>query len=106
MATFTGIANEMAKKFITARDKKYALNMIVYDMNYLVYSHNKEPLSYQAKSVIFKQIFDIIAGRQSLVLADEENIAPDFSDIVLFFERRNFILNSLKTGRKQQELMN
>lgn len=106
MATFTGIANEMAKKFITAKDKNYALNMIVYNMNYLVYSHNKEPLSYRAKSVIFKHIFDVIAGRETLPLIDGERIVPDFSDIAIFFERRNFILNQLRNGRKQLELMN
>ncbi len=106
MATFSSIANEMAKNFITAKDKKYALNMIVYDMNYLVYSHNKKPLEYRAKSVIFKQIFDVIAGRQVLKLDKGEDIVPDFSDIVLFFERRDFILKQLKAGIKQKELMN
>ena len=106
MATITSMANEMAKRFICAENKKYALNMIIYDMNYLVYSHNKEPLGYKLKSVMFKHIFDIIAGREMLQLKDGEKIVPDFSDIVIFFERRDFILKRLKTGVKQQEDLN
>lgn len=106
MATLISIADEMAKKFVTAKDKKYALNMIVYDLNYLVYSHNKEPLSYKAKSIIFNHIFDVVAGRQTLPSTEGDNVTPHFSDIVLFFERRSSILNYLKTGRKQQEQMN
>jgi hypothetical protein len=106
MATVTSIANEMAKRFICAKDKKYALNMIIYDMNYLVYSHSKEPLSYKAKSHMFTYIFDVIAGRQALQLKDGEEITPDFKDIVIFFERRDFILKRLRAGIKQQGELN
>lgn len=102
MATITSIADEMAKRFIRAKDKKYALNMIVYDMNYLVYSNSKEPLEYKAKSAMFTYIFNIIAGRESLQLKEGEVLIADFNDIVIFFERRDFILKRLKAGIKQQ----
>ena len=106
MATITSMANEMAKRFICAKDKKYALNMMIYDMNYLVYSHSKEPLNYKLKSAIFKHVFDVIAGRETLELKDGEKLEPDFSDIVFFFERRDFILKRLRTGVKQQGELN
>jgi len=106
MATIISMANEMAKRFICAKDKRYALNMIVYDMNYLVYSHSKEPLNYKLKSAVFNLIFDIIAGREALQLAEGEEIVADFSDIVFFFERRDFILKRLKMGVKQQGELN
>lgn len=102
MANLISVANEMAKKFILSEDKKYALNLIVYDINYLVYSASKMPLSYQSKSIIFKHIFDVIAGREVLLMKNGERLTPDFSDIVLFFERRSAILKHLKAGIKQQ----
>ncbi len=105
MSTITIIANEMAKRFIRAKDKKYALNRIVYDMNYLVYSNTKEPLDYKEKSVMFTYIFNVIAGRQTLQLKEGEEIVPDFNDITILFERRDFILKHLRSGiRKQCEL--
>jgi hypothetical protein len=65
MANITNIANELTKKFIRAKNKKYALNKIIYDINYLVYSDTKEALSYKAKSAIIQYIFEVIAGRKS-----------------------------------------
>ncbi len=105
MSTITSIANEMAKRFVRAKDKKYALNGILYDLNYLVYSNTKEPLDYKTKSALFIYIFDVIAGREKLQLSEGENIIADFTDVVIFFERRNFILKHLRSGiRKQCEL--
>lgn len=106
MAKFTSVANEWAKKFIYAKDKKYALNSIIYDINYLVYSSTKQPLSYKDKSVIFRYIFDIIAGREELKDRDNEQLTPEFSDITLFFERRSYILKQLKTGVQKQAQLN
>lgn len=102
MATISIIAEEMARRFVLAKDKKYALNMIVYDMNYLVYSHSKEPLDYKAKAVIFTYIFNVVAGREILQSKEGEKLAPHFADIVIFFERREFILKHLRAGIKQQ----
>lgn len=102
MSTLAITANEMAKRFIRAKDKKYALNQIVYDMNYLVYSSTQEPLDYRAKSAVFTYIFNVIAGRETLQYAEAEEITPDFNDIIIFFERRDFILKHLRAGIKQQ----
>lgn len=105
MANIKSTANEMAKRFIRAKDKKYALNQIVYDVNYLVYSNTKEPLEYKAKVAVFTHIFDIIAGRESLQLKEGEVLFPEFKDLVIFFERRDFILKRLRAGiHKQCEL--
>jgi hypothetical protein len=106
MAKFQDVANELAKKFILSKDKKYALNQIVYDMNYLVYSETKQPLTYHAKSVIFKHIFNIIAGREELVINEGDKFEPTFTDIVIFFERRNAVLKQLQTGIKKQAELN
>jgi hypothetical protein len=106
MANFTHVSNELAKKFVRAQNKKYALNKMIYDINYLVYSDTKDPLPYQAKSAIVKYIFEIMAGRKVLVLKDEEKLQPDFADVVIFFERRSFILRQLKGGIKRQQELN
>lgn len=106
MATIASIADQMAKRFISAKNKKYALNMILYDINYLVYSSTKSPLDYKAKSAIFKHIFDVTAGRQTLQLKEGETLTPDFADIVILFERRRFILEHLRAGIGKQCKLN
>ena len=106
MANLTGIANELTKKFIRSQNKKYALNKIIYDINYLVYSDTKEPLGYKAKSSIISYMFEVIAGRKALMLTDNEQLTPDFTDIVCFFERRSFILKHLKAGVVSQQELN
>lgn len=104
MSNITFISNEMAKQFIRAKDKNYELNKIILDINYLVYTNNHEPLDYKTKSTLFTHIFDVVAGRKELQLKEEEknDLIPDFKDITLLFERRNFILKQLKAGIKKQ----
>jgi len=106
MANFTNVANELTKKFIRAKNKKYTLNKIIYDLNFLVYSDSKQPLTYKAKSAIIKHMFDVVAGRKALTLKEGESLSPNFSDVVIFFERRSFILKQLKAGVKRQEELN
>ncbi|GEO12082.1 hypothetical protein [Segetibacter aerophilus] len=106
MSNFTNVANELAKKFISAKDKKYVLNKIIYDINYLVYTDTKEPLSYKSKSAIIKYIFEVVAGRKALILAKGETLTPNFSDVVVFFERRSSILKHLRNGVKSQQKLN
>src|SRR3954452_10876676 len=102
MAKFIDVANDLAKRFIHAKDKRYALNRIVYDMNYLVYSDTKQPLNYHAKCAIFKHIFNIVAGREELIGKDGAPVNPDITDIVYFFERRSALLKHLQIGLKKQ----
>src|SRR3954452_12204628 len=102
MAKFIDVANDLAKRFIHAKDKRYALNRIVYDMNYLVFSDSKQPLTYHAKCALFKHIFNIVAGREELPGEDTERVKPDFTDIVYFFERRSALLKHLQIGLKKQ----
>jgi hypothetical protein len=106
MAKFVDVANEFAKRFIHAEDKRYALNQIVYDMNYLVFSDTKQPLNYHAKCAIFKHIFNIVAGREELTGKDGEMVKPEFTDIVYFFERRSALLKHLQIGLKKQSELN
>lgn len=106
MANFTNVANELTKKFIRAKNKKYALNQIIYDINHHVYSTTKEPLSYLAKVAIVRHIFEVTAGRKSLVLVAGERLSPNFSDILIFYERRSFILRQLKAGIKLPAQLN
>lgn len=96
----------MAKKFILSKHKKYTLNSILYDLNYLVYCSSKEPLGYKEKSFILKHIFEIIAGREELQLKDGEQMTPEFSDVAIFFERRNYMLKHLQAGVKKQAQLN
>lgn len=106
MANISSIANEMAKSFIKANDKNYTLNRLMYDLNFLVYSNTKQPLDYKTKSELFIYIFDVIAGREKLQLKEGEELVPDFTDIVIFFEKRNSILKHLKAGIRKQEKLN
>jgi len=86
MANFTNVANELTKKFIRAKNKKYTLNKIIYDLNFLVYSDSKQPLTYKAKSAIIKHMFDVVAGRKALTLKEGESLSPNFSDVVIFLK--------------------
>jgi hypothetical protein len=106
MAKMTGVANGFAKNFITAKNKRYALNKIVYDLNYLVYAGTTTPLSYKDKAAIITYIFDIVAGRRTLQLKQGERAEINFSDIIFFFERRSFILKHLHAGVKKQADLN
>ncbi len=85
MANFTNLANDFTKKFIRAKNKKYVLNKIIYDVNYLVYSDTKEPLGYRIKTAILQHVFEVIAGRKSLILKEGEKLSPNFGDVVIFF---------------------
>jgi hypothetical protein len=106
MADFINIANEFSKRFISAKNKKYALNQILYDINFIVYTDTKKPISYKAKAAIVKHIFEVVAGRQDLVLNEGEVLSPNFSDVVIFFERRDFIIKQLRAVVTQQEELN
>lgn len=100
MANFTNVANELTKKFIRAKNKKYALNQIIYDINHHVYSTTKEPLSYLAKVAIVRHIFEVTAGRKSLVLVAGERLSPNFSDILIFLRKKKFYFTSIKSRNK------
>lgn len=106
MANFKGIGNELAKRFIQAKNKKYALNKIVHDMNYLVYADTKKPLDHKAKTAIMKHLFDVIAGRKILLNHEGRQIVPDFADVLIFFERRDYIIKQLRISVSHREQHN
>ncbi|MDQ6812559.1 MAG: hypothetical protein M3040_02275 [Bacteroidota bacterium] len=106
MANFSAVANEFTKRFIKSKNKKYMLNKIIYDLNYLVYSDSKEPLGYKAKSAIINYMFEVVAGRKTLIVNKGEVCTPNFADVVIFFERRSFILKHLRAGFLNQQKLN
>ena len=106
MADHISIANKMARDFLLSKNKKYALNKIIHELNFLVYSDTKEFLSYKAKSTILRRIFDVIAGRRIFPGKDQQNISHEFTDIIIFFEREHFITSQLKACLKHRSVMN
>jgi hypothetical protein len=106
MAKMTSVAKAFTKQFIAETDKRYALNKIVYELNHLVYAGTKDYLSYKDKAAIITYLFDTIAGRRILYLENGAVLTPEFTDVVHFFERRNFILKHLKAGGKEQAQFN
>ncbi len=59
MASFTEIANELAKTYVKAKNKKYALNQMIFEINYLSDPKSKQPLDFDAKSAVLKLIHDL-----------------------------------------------
>ena len=106
MAHYVNIANKMAIDFIRSKDKTYALNKILHDLNFLIYSDTKELLNYNAKAAIMKHIFDLLAGRRAFLKNDSKDLRYEFTDIIIFFERENFIRKQLNTCLKQRIRMN
>jgi hypothetical protein len=106
MAHYANIANKMAIDFIRSKDKTYALNKILHDLNFLIYSDTKELLNYNAKAAIMKHIFDLLAGRRAFLKNDSKDLRYEFTDIIIFFERENFIRKQLNTCLKQRIRMN
>jgi|SRR5215471_17317557 len=105
MASFTEIANDLAKSYIKAKDKNYALNQMVYEINYLSDPKSKEPLDFKAKSVILKLVHQFLSG-QKQILNEGEDIKAEFKDITIFFERKNLILKQLQICNKQKAMLN
>ena len=106
MANYISIANKLSRDFLLARNKKYALNKILHELNFLVYSDTKQLLSYRAKSAILQKIFDRVAGRITCEKIDGEEIYHEFTDIIIFFEREHFIKSQLKACLKHRGAMN
>jgi hypothetical protein len=106
MANFKSTGDELAKRFIYAKNKKYALNKIVHDMNYLVYADTKKPLERKGKTAIMKHIFDVVAGRKILLSTDGKQIVANIADVLIFFERRDFIIKQLRISVSHREQLN
>jgi len=79
MAHYVNIANKMAIDFIRSKDKTYALNKILHDLNFLIYSDTKELLNYNAKAAIMKHIFDLLAGRRAFLKNDSKDLRYEFT---------------------------
>jgi hypothetical protein len=106
MASFNEIANDLAKSYIKAKHKKYALNQMIFEINYLSHPQSKQPLDFKAKSAILKLVHQFLSGQKSFNVSDEEEIKPEFRDITIFFERKNFILKQLQICNKQKAMLN
>jgi len=106
MASYSKIANDLAKCYVQAKHKNYAINQIIFEINFLSDPKSKEPLNYSAKAAILKQINDLIAGQKTIELQDGEQINPEFKDITVFFEKKNAILKQLKICNRERVMLN
>jgi hypothetical protein len=106
MASYTEIANELAKTYVQAKNKKYAINQMVFDINYLSDPKSKLPLDYNAKASILKVIHELLAGQRTFKLKEGEEIIPEFKDITIFFERKRSIIKELKLSNKERAMLN
>ena len=106
MANCHTIANEMAKDFIEASNKKYALNKILHDLNFIVYSDTKTLLSYKHKQIIIENIFELLVGRKKFSEKDSNQQLPEITDVLVFIERKNLIRNQLRTNLPKLAEMN
>ncbi len=106
MASFTEIANELAKTYVKAKNKKYALNQMIFEINYLSDPKSKQPLDFDAKSAVLKLIHDFLSGQKIFNLKEGEKINTEFKDITIFFERKNLILKQLQICNTQRAILN
>jgi|GEM_PF-3049436 len=106
MASYSEIANELAKSYVQSKDKKYAINQMVFEINYLADPISKEPLEYDEKASILKLIHELLSGQRTFILKEGEEIFPEFKDITIFFEHKNTIMQQLKLSNKQRALLN
>ncbi|HEY6975679.1 MAG TPA: hypothetical protein VH396_05295 [Chitinophagaceae bacterium] len=106
MASFTEIANDFAKSYLKAKNKNYALNQMIFEINYLSDPKSKQPLDFQAKSAILKLIHQFLSGQKKVNLTDGETMVPEFKDVTIFFEKKNSILKQLQVCNKQKARLN
>ncbi|HXL58701.1 MAG TPA: hypothetical protein VN958_20705 [Chitinophagaceae bacterium] len=106
MTSYTEIAHELAKSYVQAKNKKYALNQMIFEINYLADPQSNQPLDFSSKSVILKFIHELLSGQKTFELREGEEITPEFRDITIFFERKNFILKQLNICNKRKALFN
>jgi hypothetical protein len=100
------VANDLAKSFVQAKNKKYALNRMIFEINYLTDPRSKEPLDFVVKSAILLYIDQLISGEEKFDLAEGEELTPVFDDIDVFFKRKNYIIGELKVSGKQKAMLN
>jgi hypothetical protein len=106
MASYNKIANDLAKCYVQAKHKNYAINQIIFEINFLADPKSKEPLNYTAKAAILKQIHELIAGQKTIELKEGEEIVPEFNDITVFFEKKTAILRQLKICNRERAMLN
>lgn len=98
MASLMQIANELAKNYIRAKHKKYALNEMIFEINYLSSPKTNDSLDFKTKAQLYDLIHDFLSGNRDVQLCDDEEIQPVYKDITLFFEKKHFILKQLRTS--------
>lgn len=106
MASYTKIANDLAKCYVQSKNKRYALNQMIFEINYLSDPKSKEPLDYGAKAAILKIIHELLSGQRVFELNEDEEIIPEFKDITIFFQCQQAILQQLKMDIKAKARLN
>lgn len=106
MASYTQIANDLAKCYVQSKHKRYALNQMIFEINYLSDPKSNEPLDYPAKAAILKLIHELLSGQRVFELKEGEEIIPEFKDITIFFQCQHSILQQLRMGTKERATLN
>ena len=98
MASYNKIANDLAKCYVQAKHKNYAINQIIFEINFLSDPKSKEPLNYSAKAAILKQIHELIAGQKTIELQEGEEIVSSANFLMDTESKMQAVIQ--KTGEK------
>lgn len=100
------VANDLAKCYVQAKNKRYAINRMIFEINYLTDPATKQPLDFDIKAAILKEIDRYISGEKKMQVDACEEINPVFDNINVFFERKKNIVKELKISAKQRAMLN
>ena len=100
------VANDLAKCYVQAKNKRYAINRMIFEINYLTDPATKQPLDFDIKAAILREIDRYISGEKKMQVEAREEINPVFDNINVFFERKKNIVQELKISAKQRALLN
>ena len=84
MPALLEIANDLAKTFVKANNKRHAAKRIVNEINCLVYSSPKQPVNDSLKIMIMQVIYELICGKIKFQSNDDEAIFIESENISVF----------------------
>ncbi len=103
MPTLLKIANDLAKTFVDANDKKYVAKHITNEINCLIYAATKRPVEYGVKILIIQVIYELINGKSQFQLEDDETILIEPEHISMFAEIGGKLLDKLRVEHEEEE---
>ena len=106
MPFIENVANDLAKSYVQATNKKYAINRMIFEINYLTDPATRQPLDFDIKTAILREIDQYISGEKKMQIEASEQINPVFENINIFFERKKNIVKELKVSAKERAMLN